>query len=433
MVIEFTPTLPLSMLSAWANAPYLGPFTAPGGLAVGDPGGAPFPVVADTGGNTVSTFPLAGGPGAHLAGNGAAGHVDGQGAVAEFDAPSEVAVAADGSIYVVDQDSSALRRILPAGPTVSTLGGGNNGLPSYGAVDGLGPAARFGLLGPQGLAADAAGNTFVADPGNSTIRRITPQGQVSTFAGIPGQAGYRDGPGALFTRPYQLAIDAKGNLYVTERAANRIRRITPLGVVSTFMNAGLDNPAGLAVDTAGNVYEADFGTQAILAFAPDGTPLPTPGLVGAALNVTALAAGPNGSLYGLDATARAVFQFTPPAAPGAAWLVGYLVQDSDLGALDQDAAGNPQFNGPAALTVDSTGNVFVADSGNGLIRKIAPDGVVTTLAGSYPLLGTGSGLGPEVPLARLPGLLRNLTGIAVTPAGDLVVSTGSAVFTITAP
>ncbi len=243
----------------------------------------PFGVAADTAGNvyvadagnnvirlispsgTVSTF----------AGTGVAGAADGKD-TATFNSPLGVAVDVAGNVYVADYENDLIRKISAAG-VVTTIAG-KSGV--AGAADGLDTAARFNL--PESLAVDVSGNIYVADNGNNLIRKITPAGMVSTIAGS-GTAGFADGTGtsASFNSPFGIAVDAAGNIYVADAGNNRIRKITPAGAVSTFAGSGakgannatgaaatFNTPSGLAVDAAGNVYVADENNNLIRKITP---------------------------------------------------------------------------------------------------------------------------------------------------------------------
>ena len=187
---------------------------------------------------------------------------NGPGLQARFYSPECVAVGADGMLYVSDSGSNTVRRIGRDG-TVTTLAGTFDG---EGFADGPGLKARFNH--PVGLGVDAQGVVYVADAYNSTVRRIGPDGAVSTLAGSPGATGWRDGMGAQarFNTPVGLALDARGNVYVSEYFNNVIRKITPGGQVSTF--AGKPGKGGFA-DGAGS--QALFLHPQSLSFAADGS------------------------------------------------------------------------------------------------------------------------------------------------------------------
>ncbi len=165
------------------------------------------------------------------AGDGEEDSADGPAAQARFDGPEDVVVDAEGNVYVAEGGSDRIRAIAPDG-MVTTIAGGDDGF-----ADGPGAQAQFD--GPTGVAVDEDGNVFVADWGNNRVRKIAPDGIVSTLAGN-GDKDFVDGPGgqAAFNGPYAVAVDGKGDVYVADSGNNRIRRIGRDGVVSTFAGSG---------------------------------------------------------------------------------------------------------------------------------------------------------------------------------------------------
>ena len=300
-----------------------------------------------------------------------AGSADGSGSAARFHYPIGVAVDASGTAYVADQSNHVIRRITAAG-VVSTLAG--TAL-SKGSADGTGAAARFSY--PYGVAVDAGGVVFVSDQYNHTIRKITPAGVVTTFAGLPGQLGSADGAGtaARFRSPAGVALDAAGNLYVADQGNHTIRKITAAGMVTTLagqaLQAGSDStsvgahfekPAGVAVDAAGNVYVADQENRTIRKITP---------------------AGVVGRLAG---------------------------QVGVSGRRDTTVARFARFNFPTGIAIDASGTLYVADRFNHTIRVIAPSGRVTTLAGNPLGAGSADGTGSAARFNCPMGVAVDATG-----------------------
>src|SRR4030095_14292092 len=174
---------------------------------------------------------------------GMSGSTDGTGSAARFTSPAEVAFDSANNLYVADTGNHTIRKITPAG-VVSTFAG-SPGMP--GSADGTGRAARFDS--PIGVSLDSAGNLYVGDADNATHRKITPAAVVTTFAGKAGETGSADGTGsnARFSGPRGVAVSAAGNVYVADAFNNTIRKITPEGVVTTL--AGLAGETGSADGT----------------------------------------------------------------------------------------------------------------------------------------------------------------------------------------
>lgn len=245
------------------------------------------------------------------------GFADGAGAAAAFHTPSAVAIDTSGNLYVADTGNHAIRKVTPGG-AVSTLAG--NGQPGY--SDGKGSAARFN--GPVGVAVDKDGNVFVADTYNDRIRRITPDGLVTTVAG-DGVPGDQDGQAlaARFDTPAALVVDSSGSILVADTQNGAIRKVSRDGMVSTLARVPADveqplmrRPASLALTHDGFLYVGDLARGRILQVSPDGQ---LRGLTGIGIDFhpgdersarfgrpAGIALGPDGSLYVADALRRAV-------------------------------------------------------------------------------------------------------------------------------
>lgn len=188
-------------------------------------------------------------------GSGTAGHVNGTGEGASINTPNGIARDASGNFYFSDRGNFVVRKISPTGAVTSLAGGA--GIRAY--AEGTGTAARFNAL--SGMVVDASGNVYVADEGNLRIRKITPAGVVSTFAGNGSSTSVNGtGTAASFYGMKGLAIDATGNIYVAEYVIGNIRKITPAGVVTTLAT-GFNKPMGITVDASSNVYVTDMNNQ----------------------------------------------------------------------------------------------------------------------------------------------------------------------------
>lgn len=198
-----------------------------------------------------------------------AGSTDGIGSNAQFSSPQAVTVDGSGAVYVADTGNNTIRKITPDG-TVTTMAG-TAGV--TGTLDGTGSAAQFNA--PSAIVVDATGDLFVTDTNSSTIRKITPAGVVTTLAGLPGVTGNSNGngPAALFHQPKGIAIDSNGVLFVSDTGNGSVRRVTSSGVVTTVATSGsivLIKPTGIAVDGSGTIFVFDSGNYGILKIAPSG-------------------------------------------------------------------------------------------------------------------------------------------------------------------
>jgi sugar lactone lactonase YvrE len=204
--------------------------------------------------------------------------VDGTGAAASFHSPRGIAIDSAGNLYVTEHDNHVIRKITPDG-VVTTLAGTAG---QSGSADGTGPAARFNS--PQSIAVAASGNIYVTDMDNHTIRKITPAGVVTTFAGAAGQFGSTDGAGsaARFYNPYSIAAGPDGSLYVSDTNNMTVRKITSAGVVTTIAGtagqlgsvngvgaaARFENALGIAVDSGGVVYLTEHDNVTVRKITP---------------------------------------------------------------------------------------------------------------------------------------------------------------------
>ena len=281
-----------------------------------------------------------------LAGSGVTGTQDGTGTAATFAMPAGIAVAPDGTVYVSDYGSSRIRKIAPNGTVTTLAGGAVVGIPK----DGAGTAAVFNQ--PTGLALGPDGSIYVADTLNSAVRKITPSGYVTTLAGGKAQ-GYLDGTGtnAKLGFPAGIAVDAGNNVYITEIYNNRIRMISPAGAVTTIAGDGYGGGkpgSGHLVD--GNGQSAAFDSA------------------------LGIAVDKSGIFYVADTYNQCIRRMTSGGD------VSVFAGSSTPGTKDGTGKA-AAFSKPSGVALDSQGNLFVADQFNNSIRKITPAGVVTTFAG----------------------------------------------------
>ncbi|KAF0178004.1 MAG: NHL repeat-containing protein [Limisphaerales bacterium] len=305
------------------------------------------------------------------------GSTDGTNTTARFNDPAGIAIAADGTIFVADNQNHAIRRIGTNG-VVTTLAG----LPGTpGSADGTGSTARFDS--PTSLALGPDGALFVSDTGNHTIRRINTDGTVTTFAGFAGMADYTNGPTTTtncFSLPLGLAVASDGTVFVADSGNHVIRTITSNGIASIL--AGNPRTFGFADGTGTNAF---FNSPVGLALAPDG------------------------SLFVSDANNFTLRRVTADGV--VTTLAGAAGQD---GSADGPAA-SARFGKPAELALAPNGTLYIADAAHHAIRRLTPDGRVSTIAGLVGADGAADGAN---------GLARffNPYGLAIAACGHLVVA-----------
>ncbi|MBO9203018.1 MULTISPECIES: SMP-30/gluconolactonase/LRE family protein [Niastella] len=328
-----------------------------------------------------------------LAGSGNMGFTNGTGAAASFWGLGDVVTDASGNVYVTEMGNHTIRKITPDG-VVTTLAGGLG----TGAEDGTGIDAHF--YNVKGIAIDAAGTLYVCDDGNYIIRKITLSGVVTTLTS--GGYGFADGPGATakFSTVEGIAVDKNGNVYVCDAGNNRIRKITPAGVVSTLAGTGVPGgndgpgasatfnaPIDVAVDISGNVYVTENsrkqfynnvyypGNNKIRKITPDGTvsTFAGSGAVGATNGNGAAASfndpgglcfDSNGNLYVTEVSGNSIRKITPNG--DVTTVAGSISAGATNGTIDVAT-----FKNPVGIAADNNGNLYVADFGNVMIRKLS--------------------------------------------------------------
>ncbi len=389
--------------------------------------------ITDQGNNVVRE--VSGGVITTVAGNGTAGFSgdNGPATSAQLNAPRGVAIDASGNLYIADCGNSRIR-LVSAG-VIGTIAG--NGVPGYGG-DG-GPATAAQLNAPTGVTLDAAGNIYIADYYNNRIRKVA-NGVINTVAGKGTQAFSGDnGPAvsAQLNRPFLIAVDISGNLYIADYGNNRIRQVAA-GVITTVAGNGtsgfsgdtgsavtaqLHFPWSVALDSSANLYVADLPNNRIRRISASGVintvaGTGTAGFSGDAGSASAaqlnqpssVAADASGNLYIADSANNRVRKISSSG------IISTVAGNGTAGfAGDNGPATNAQLNQPLGVAVDSSGNLYIADAGNNRIRKVTGTTIATYAGNGNPGFG-GDGGSPAT------AQLNNPMAVSLDTSGNLYIA-----------
>jgi sugar lactone lactonase YvrE len=328
--------------------------------------------------------------------------------------PRGVAADAAGNVYISDSGNNRIRR-MSAG-TISTMAGGGAGFGGDG-----GPAISAQLALPIEISMDGHGNLFVADRGNYRIRKIDGSGVITTVAGRSDDGGAATS--AQLNFPNAVAADQSGNLFIADTDSQRIRKVTASGVVTTVAGTGangfagdggpatsalLSYPAGIAVDDVGNLFIADTRNNRIRKVTPDGVIF----TIGTSLNdPRGLAVDRSGNVFIADTNNQQIRKID---SGGAMSIVAGTGANGFSG--DGGPATSAQLSYPVAVAVDGNGNLFIADSSNNRIRMVRPDGIIRTIAGNGSI-GFGGDGGPAIWAG-----LASPQGVDVDAAGNVYIA-----------
>jgi sugar lactone lactonase YvrE len=354
--------------------------------------------------------------------------------------PGGMTVDAGGNVYIADAGNNRIRKVTPQG-IISTVAG--NGQTSF-TGDGV-PATSTALYGPWAVAVDPTGVLYIADTLNERIRRVDAAGVITTIAGGNGGGFSGDGgpaTAATFNYPLAIALESDGALDIADENNNRVRRITPDGIIQSIAGTGvvnftgdlgpgslatLNNPASVAADAAGNVYIADSLNSRVRRIDPSGTITTYAGngnygfagdgwgARGAVLNHPSFVlVDPSGDVYFSDSSNNRVRKIAAN---------GILTTIAGGGAYGFAGDGGPAaqalLNQPLGIALDSAGNLYIADYGNNRVRKVDLAGTITTFAGGGEV-DTGPGLGDGGPAAD--ANLSSPSDVAFDANGNLYIA-----------
>jgi len=358
---------------------------------------------------------------------------------AQLNAPTAMAPTSGGSLLITDTNNNRVRSVSPGG-IISTVAGNGGGAYSG---DG-GPATSASVSIPLGVAVDASGSLYIADAGDGRARKVTPGGIISTLAGngvLPYFFG-DGGPAALagLSGNWGVAVDTANNLYIADSTSYRVRKVTSSGAIATIAGTGIFadtgdggqatnaavNPSAVAVDSAGNVYLGGFSR--VRKIAANGTITTVAGTgapgysgdngpaTGAQLStpIFGLAVDSAGNLYISDSNNYRVRRVTPGGTITTVAGTGIAGYSGDGG-----SATSARLGGPEGLSTDAAGNLYIADIGNSVVRKLAPNGTISTVAGNGLAGDTGDGG------AATSAQIFGPRAVAVDSAGALYIGLGN--------
>jgi sugar lactone lactonase YvrE len=412
----------------YQNAPALERPIYPRGVAIGPDGKTYF---TDSAGSRVLRYDPATGTVTSLAGTGRLGFSGdgGPAASATLSDPRALAIDSAGNLYIADGSNLRVRKIDAATSIISTVAGG--GSPT---IQGDGGDARFASFQDlSGLAVDPVGNLYISDDFAQRVREVSAAtGIITTIAGNGTQGYSGDGgpaAGASFSRPCGIALDSAGNVYISDQGNFRVRRIAAdTGMVTTFAGTGtqgfgsdavpatqseLAGPAGLTFDSVGNLYISDQGSMRIRRVAADTGLITT--MVGGLNAPDGLAVDTAGAIYIAEWQSYRIRRYDPSTQ-----LLSTVAGNGTVGFCGdgQPALGACVYD-PQGVAVDAAGNIYISDTGNSRIRRIAADtGIMTTIAGN------GTAGRPTEGAQAISTPLFYPRGIALDPAGNLFVMDG---------
>ncbi len=323
-----------------------------------------------------------------FAGTGTAAHpIPGPATSSALNVPNGIAFDSSGNVYIVDSDNNVVEKVNRSGILSIFAGKGTAGAPTPG------PATSSALDGPGAIAFDDSGNAYIADSGNNDVEKVTPSGTLSIFAGKGTAGAPTPGPAtaSALNSLNQIALDGSGNLYIADSGNSDVEKVTPSGTLSIFAGKGsagaptpgpakssaLNYPGGVTVDPAGNVYIGDFGNDVVEKVTPSGTlsifagtgvaaaPIPGPAKSSALGGPAFVAADSAGNVYIADFGANVVERVTPSDT------LSVFAGTGATAAPTPGPAASSALDEPVGIAVDTSGNVYVGDSGNNLVEKVS--------------------------------------------------------------